>query len=91
LSMLSPKPGVSTMVKAMRTPSSSSSKIVISGGATRTARVVYSPTLTGLIRMPSSTWAVSGESETLCARTSDSQRVLTKVVRPVPEEPGVCG
>ena len=38
--------------------------------------------------MPSSTWAVSGESETLCGKTSDSQRVLTKVVRPVPEEPG---
>src|SRR5258708_24794770 len=49
---------------------------------------VYVPTLTGLIRIPSSTWAVSGESETLWAKTSDSQRVLTKVVRPVPEEPG---
>jgi hypothetical protein len=31
--------------------------------------------------------AVSGLSETLCARTSDSQRVFTKVVRPVPEAP----
>lgn len=32
--------------------------------------------------------AVSGLSETLWARTSDSQRVFTKVVRPVPEAPG---
>ena len=32
-------------------------------------------------------WAVSGLSATLWARTSDSQRVLTNVVRPVPEAP----
>lgn len=37
--------------------------------------------------MPSSIWAVSGLSEILCGRTSDSQRVLTKVVRPVPDAP----
>jgi hypothetical protein len=37
--------------------------------------------------MPSSTCAVSGLSETLWDRTSDSQRVFTKVVRPVPEAP----
>ena len=48
-----------------------------------------SPTLTGLILMPSSTCAVSGSSEILWAKTSDSQRVLTKVVRPVPEAPSV--
>jgi hypothetical protein len=43
--------------------------------------------LTGLILMPSSTCAVSGSSEILWAKTSDSQRVLTKVVRPVPDAP----
>ena len=48
---------------------------------------IYLPTLTGLIRIPSSTCAPSGSSETLWANTSDSQRVLTKVVRPVPEAP----
>jgi hypothetical protein len=37
--------------------------------------------------MPSSTCAVSGLSEILCDRTSDSQRVFTNVVRPVPEAP----
>jgi len=37
--------------------------------------------------MPSSTCAVSGLSEILWDRTSDSQRVFTKVVRPVPEAP----
>ena len=37
--------------------------------------------------MPSSSCAVSGLSHTLCANTSDSQRVFTKVVRPVPEAP----
>ena len=47
----------------------------------------YLPTLTGLIRIPSSICAHSGLSETLWANTSDSQRVLTKVVRPVPEAP----
>ena len=64
--------------------------VVILGATTTTATCdgVYSPTLTGLMRIPSSTWAVSGESEILCAKTSDSQSVLTKVVRPVPEEPG---
>jgi len=48
---------------------------------------IYLPTLTGLIRIPSSICAPSGLSETLWANTSDSQRVLTKVVRPVPEAP----
>src|ERR1700676_2972408 len=37
--------------------------------------------------MPSSTCAVSGLSEILWAKTSDSQSVFTKVVRPVPEAP----
>ena len=48
---------------------------------------IYLPTLTGLIRIPSSICAPSGLSATLWANTSDSQRVLTKVVRPVPEAP----
>ena len=50
---------------------------------------LYIPTLTGLIRMPSSTWAVSALSAILWDKTSDSQRVFTKVVRPVPDAP-VC-
>lgn len=37
--------------------------------------------------MPSSTCAVSALSEILCGRTSDSQRVFTNVVRPVPDAP----
>ena len=41
--------------------------------------------------MPSSTCAVSGLSDILCESTPDSQRVLTKVVRPVPEAPGNAG
>lgn len=45
------------------------------------------PTLTGLILIPSSVCAVSGLSQTLCCKTSDSQRVFTNVVRPVPEAP----
>ena len=45
------------------------------------------PTLTGLILMPSSMWAMSGLSETLWARTSLSQSVFTNVVRPVPDAP----
>jgi hypothetical protein len=68
--LLSPNPGVSTIVKLILTPSSSSS------------------TLTGLILIPSSMWALSGMSATLCVRTSLSQRVFTKVVRPEPEAPG---
>lgn len=43
--------------------------------------------LRGLILIPSSMCAVSGLSDILCARTSDSQRVFTKVVRPVPDAP----
>jgi hypothetical protein len=45
------------------------------------------PTLTGLILMASSACAVSGLSDILCANTSDSHSVLTKVVRPVPDAP----
>lgn len=88
LSMLSPKPGVSTMVKAMRTPSSSSSACdICHGDVWGTAGGNHVPTLTGLILIPSSTCAVSGLSQTLCCRTSDSHRVFTNVVRPVPEAP----
>jgi hypothetical protein len=42
----------------------------------------YAPTLTGLMRMPSSMCAESAWSETLCAITSLSHSVLTKVVLP---------
>lgn len=49
------------------------------------------PTLTGLIFIPSSMCAVSGLSHILWDRTSDSQRVLTKVVRPVPDAPELIG
>ena len=88
LSMLSPKPGVSTMVNAIRTPSSSSSARVESQVLVFIARLSHAPTFTGLMRMFCSTCAVAGSSETLCASTSDSQSVFTKVVRPVPEAPG---
>lgn len=75
------------MVKAMRTPSSSSSI----GNEDSVVQKIYSkwglPTFTGLILIPSSTCAVPGLSEILWARTSDSHSVLTKVVRPVPEAP----
>lgn len=55
LSILSPKPGVSTIVKEMRTPSSSSSAGRNEHFAIREAAgLVYSPTLCGLILMPSS-------------------------------------
>lgn len=45
------------------------------------------PTETGLILMPASLWASSALSEIFLGRTPESQRVLTKVVRPVPEAP----
>lgn len=45
------------------------------------------PTLAGLILIPSSTCADSGLSQILWERTSASQSVFTKVVRPVPEAP----
>lgn len=51
--------------------------------------ILDAPMLTGLILMPSSTWAVSGLSLTLCSSTPVSHSVLTNVVRPVPEAPGV--
>ena len=35
--------------------------------------------------------AVSGLSQTLCGRISDSQSVFTKVVRPVPDAPSCQG
>lgn len=69
LSMLSPNPGVSTMVRPMRMPSSSSS------------------TLTGLILIPPSMWAVSGLSEILGPMTSDSVKVRRNVDLPVPDAP----
>jgi len=69
--MLSPKPGVSTMVRLTRVPSSSSS----------------SSTVMGLMRTPSSSCAVVGSSESRCSMTDRPHSVLTKVVRPVPEAP----
>lgn len=69
LSILSPKPGVSTMVKAMRTPSSSSSvKWIYYEQPKKDARKKNGgglPTLHGLILMPSSTCADPGSSEIL--------------------------
>ncbi len=57
LSMLSPKPGVSTIVRAIRTPSSSSSgsQPVRRQKKRKELKKKYVPTLTGLIRIPSST------------------------------------
>lgn len=45
------------------------------------------PTATGLMLIPSSLCASSGLSHSFFTRTRSSQRVLTKVVRPVPEAP----
>lgn len=45
------------------------------------------PTETGLIRIPSSLCASSGLSQIFLDNTFESQSVLTKVVRPVPEAP----
>ena len=45
------------------------------------------PTVAGLILIGCSICAVSGGSFSLCCNTSASQRVLTKVVRPVPDAP----
>ena len=86
--MLSPNPGVSTTVSAIRIPSSSSSggniQIILVGLV-----LLFKnwPTWAGFILIPASTWASSGLSMTLCWRTSDSHSVFTKVVRPVPEAP----
>jgi hypothetical protein len=83
LSIWSPKPGVSTMVKEMRVPSSSSSRSSISIRKRGAAWVhYYVPTVMGWILTPSSKCAVVGSSESLCGRTFLPQRVLTKVVRP---------
>lgn len=49
--------------------------------------LVILPTETGLILIPSSLCASSGLSDSFFARTWSSQRVFTKVVRPVPEAP----
>lgn len=59
------------------------------GSATHHSRewTRYVPTLTGLILIPSSKCACSGTTGCLCERTGLSQRVLTKVVRPVPDCP----
>lgn len=80
LSIWSPKPGVSTTVREMRTPSSSSSAVRQRG----LPRRKYGPTLCGWILMPSSWCASSGLAAALCSSTSDSQSVFTNVVRPVP-------
>lgn len=44
----------------------------------------------GLIWIPGSTWAILGSTGAAWSRTLDSQRVLTKVVRPVPDVPIDC-
>lgn len=89
LSMLSPNPGVSTTVSAIRIPSSSSSgrhiQIILVEGLLLWFK--NWPTLAGFILIPTSIWASSGLSMTLCGRTSDSHSVFTNVVRPVPEAP----
>ena len=79
------------MVKAMRTPSSSSSED--KWGVNECLCYHHNrscsdaPTFTGLMRIPSSTCAVSALSDSLWVKTSDSHNVLTKVVRPVPDAP----
>jgi hypothetical protein len=81
LSIWSPKPGVSTMVREMRVPSSSSS----AGSQYQAVARGYDgdgPTVTGEILTPSSTWAVFGSSESLCSSTCLPQSVFTNVVRP---------
>jgi hypothetical protein len=47
----------------------------------------YLPTVTGLMRIPSSLCSSSGLSHNFFDKTSLPQRVLTKVVRPVPDVP----
>lgn len=47
----------------------------------------YQPTVIGLILTPSSICALSGSSESLLCSTRFPHRVLTKVVRPVPDAP----
>lgn len=91
--MLSPNPGVSTTVSAIRIPSSSSSGRCIQEILVEGLVLWFKnwPTLAGFILIPASIWASSGLSMTLCARTSDSHSVFTKVVRPVPEAPSEIG
>lgn len=92
LSIWSPNPGVSTTVKEMRMPSSSSS--VDTRGVNQRKRFLVQalwtrdvPTVTGLMRIPVSMCACSGGTRCLCSRTGCSQSVLTKVVLPVPDWP----
>lgn len=93
LSTWSPKPGVSTMVREIRVPSSSSSssarRVSYSSFSTWWGSCLSVPTVMGLILTPSSTWAPLGSSESLWPITDFPQRVLTKVVLPGNHEEAV--
>lgn len=69
LSIRSPKPGVSTIVREMRVPSSSSSVHLSTGVLASIGKGVAqardAPTVRGLILTPSSTWAEFGSSLSL--------------------------
>ena len=82
LSIWSPNPGVSTIVKDMRVPSSSSSNSPQESTPGNCIDKTYIPTVIGLILTPSSIWALAGSSESLLCSTRLPHNVLTKVVRP---------
>jgi hypothetical protein len=76
------------MVSEIRVPSSSSSDVWSAHVRGRVMRhCQHVPTVMGWILTPSSTCATVGSSDSLCSRTFLPQRVLTNVVRPVPEAP----
>ena len=85
LSIWSPKPGVSTIVRDMRVPSSSNSSSIkvlgIHWAAPRCA-LVHSPTVIGLILTPSSRCAFEASSASFPCKTRFPHNVLTNVVRP---------
>lgn len=94
LSIWSPNPGVSTTVKEMRMPSSSSSVDMRGVSLERKAGLLVQalwtrdvPTVTGFMRIPVSMCACSGGTRCWCSRTGCSHSVLTKVVLPVPDWP----
>lgn len=82
LSIWSPNPGVSTIVKDIRVPSSSSSNSPQESAPCNCIDKTYIPTVIGLILTPSSIWALAGSSESLLCSTRLPHNVLTKVVRP---------
>ena len=72
----------------MRSPSSSNS--ANKGEQEKPLEHIDSlPTVMGLIDTFSSRWALSESSEALWSSIDASQRVLTNVVLPVPEAPGI--